>query len=741
MKKVFILLGLLVTLTVQASSNAKLSPWLQMTMAELQSSKAQSTRAEKQVVTYIPVLVASTDGEETIRRHGGVVIDYLEPAYIVLAPVSRLSAMAAEQTIRRIEANAAPKALLDTTVTVIGVSDAWAGQQEGKQSLPQAFTGKGVVTALLDQGFDFQHPMLCDADGKSRFSWFWDMSASNDGSQLGKVYDSAEAVTAAGHTGSVGMPHGNHVAGIMGGSSFGPADRLVHGIAYESEMMGVELDSDSDISYLEQYLTNEPAALSRFIEVEESDAFILVALKAVFEQAEAKGMPCVINMSYGAHCLLLESHDLFSEVLSHMVGPEHPGRIFVAAAGNDGGMDVYRLKKENEPISLTWESESRKVKLLIHMPTAQSDFTLTLGEKGVGSQMDINPRELMEKVKSWDRQAEPDKLPSVSFANEEGDHHDRYTLTYIDQYGSDADSAWVYLTCELGKSGYFATDFEYTLSCDAPVGLQLLMAEQEEYFTPLDMSTSIGRNPYTVASPGSCEPPITVGAMHYRLMVTNLKGERVTNSLMGSKPGQLATLSGCGPTIDGRIKPDVVAPGTSVVSAASKLTEDEMMTNLFVYEDADKHPLAAFSGTSMATPHVTGTIALWLQANPKLTQDDVKEIIRKTSQQPEAGFTEKNNYYGWGQIDAYAGLLEVLGLPTSISSLSTHQPKGVTFRLADDRLYADGAAEGTTVTVYDLKGNTVRQSAIQGGAISTSGLQRGVYAVQLGQAGSTLIRL
>ncbi len=740
MKKLFILLGLFITLTVQASSNAKLSPWLQMKMVKMQSSKMHQARSTSQMVTYIPVLVASTDGEKTIRRHGGVVIDYLEPVYIVLAPISRLSAMAAERTILRIEANEAPKAQLDTTVTITGISDVWAGQQEGRQSLPQAFTGKGVITALLDEGFDFHHPMLCDADGKSRFTWFWDMSADGDGDQYGKIYDSAEAIMALGNT-SVFMPHGNHVAGIMGGSSFGPAERPVRGIAYESEMMGVDLSGDYDENYLKQHLSDEPAALGRFIEFEESDAFILLGLKAIYKQAEAKGKPCVINLSYGSHMMFLESHDLFSEALSHLVGPEYPGRILVVAAGNNGGRDIYRMKKESEPISLTWKSEINSVELLVRIPTAKSDFNLTLGEKGADSKMDLNPRELIEKVKNWDRQAEPDKLPSVTITTEKGELMNNCTLTYIDQYDTGADSALIHLTASFKKYGYYPDDYEYTLSCDAPVGLQLLMAEQEECFTPMDLSTSIGRNPYTIASPGSCEPAITVGAMHYRMMVTNLKGERVTNALMGSKEGQLAAISSCGPTIDGRIKPDVVAPGTSIISAASNKTQSEEMTRLYVYEDADKHPLAAFSGTSMATPHVTGVVALWLQANPKLTQDDVKEIIRKTSHQPEDRFTEKNNYYGWGQIDAYAGLLEALALPSSISTLSTHQPQGVTFRLIDGCLYVEGAAEGTPVTLFDLKGHTVRQSVIQGGAISTTGLQKGVYAVQLGRIGSTLIRL
>ena len=61
--------------------------------------------------------------------------------------------------------------------------------------------------------------------------------------------------------------------------------------------------------------------------------------------------------------------------------------------------------------------------------------------------------------------------------------------------------------------------------------------------------------------------------------------------------------------------------------------------------------------------------------------------------------------------------------------------------MADGVLTADGAEDGTTVTLYSLSGTVVRQATLQGGSVSLAGLQRGVYAVQLGKLGSTLIRL
>jgi hypothetical protein len=68
-------------------------------------------------------------------------------------------------------------------------------------------------------------------------------------------------------------------------------------------------------------------------------------------------------------------------------------------------------------------------------------------------------------------------------------------------------------------------------------------------------------------------------------------------------------------------------------------------------------------------------------------------------------------------------------------------PAGVTFRVENGMLNADGAEDGTSVTLYNLSGTIVRQATLQGGSISLAGLQRGVYAVQLGKLGSTLIRL
>ena len=149
------------------------------------------------------------------------------------------------------------------------------------------------------------------------------------------------------------------------------------------------------------------------------------------------------------------------------------------------------------------------------------------------------------------------------------------------------------------------------------------------------------------------------------------------------------------------------------------------------------------SGTSMSTPAAAGVVALWMQAandmGKKLTCEDIKDIIAHSSDNDD--FTKRSAArFGYGKINAYKGLLYVLGIETSIPTLSKEQPRNVSFRVAGDMVYADGAEDGTSVAIYNLKGVLVRETAVEGGTISTAGLGKGVYAIQLGRLGSTLIR-
>jgi len=169
----------------------------------------------------------------------------------------------------------------------------------------------------------------------------------------------------------------------------------------------------------------------------------------------------------------------------------------------------------------------------------------------------------------------------------------------------------------------------------------------------------------TISSPGSAIKAITVGATDYRM-------------------DYIAPFSSRGPVGYGAnetVKPDVVAPGVSIMSTSHY--------GGYVY----------MSGTSMATPHVAGTVALMLQANSSLTPADVKRILKETSF--DLGKEGEDNSYGAGRINAYR----------AVSSVITLEPKPLV------QLYA-GCAK-----YYHLQNQTVTITAISWNGLPVSGTE------------------
>ncbi len=89
----------------------------------------------------------------------------------------------------------------------------------------------------------------------------------------------------------------------------------------------------------------------------------------------------------------------------------------------------------------------------------------------------------------------------------------------------------------------------------------------------------------------------------------------------------------CGPGGSTAIKPDISAPGVNVRSSMPGGGYGQM------------------SGTSMASPHINGVVALMREANPNLTPEEIKQIIYDTAF--NLGPAGEDNDYGWGMVDAF----------------------------------------------------------------------------------------
>jgi serine protease AprX len=107
--------------------------------------------------------------------------------------------------------------------------------------------------------------------------------------------------------------------------------------------------------------------------------------------------------------------------------------------------------------------------------------------------------------------------------------------------------------------------------------------------------------------------------------------------------------SSCGPTSDGRIKPDVVAVGSSV----------------YVASNIDTAGYFYVQGTSFSCPLTAGVAALVLSAHPTATVMQVINAIRSTARQAPLQTTRPDNLYGWGIIDAMAAINALGSLPAA----------------------------------------------------------------------------
>ena len=708
--------------SAQYADYSKMSSMVRTLTMENRSAMRRSLAMDnRQLCAFVKV---KGEGEQVLNGYGCRTLARFGDIYIASIPIRNLPALSLCKAVSRIEANRGNSISMDTTLLVLGANKV----HEGLPPLPQAFTGRGVVVGVQDIGFDLTHPNFYDASTSHyRISRMWDMlSTDTIGSPfyVGADYTTEEALLQYAHSrDGLIHTHGTHTLGCAAGSGYNTPYR---GVAPESEICLVSNVVSDDIVLIDS------ADYGKYTYATDALGF-----KYLFDYADAVGKPCVVSFSEGSSMDFRGDDQLYYEILDSLTSA--PGHIMVASAGNDGQRISHFRKPAHTP--------SASGQLLTSAPAitfsvkGRGDFSMLFhltGGEGQVADYPLSPQTLLQQ---------PDSLLS-----------DTLFVGGIPYYVT----ATCYNSCFDNNDMVLETvlQTEGGLGMNRLVTVELLGEEDVDFYRGsgyvVPIEPTVGDNSYSIHSPSSAPSVISVGATGYRTGFVNYQGEY--HEYDQGTNGKRSDYSSVGPTFDERIKPDVMAPGTNVISSYSSYYLEAKPDARDIGSDVEHFEFRgrtyawnSNSGTSMSTPIVAGAIALWLEANPMLTTQDVMGVIERTSRHYDPSLTYPNNFYGYGEIDIYAGLLDVLGI-SGIKEISHHQPMGVSFSISPEgMLHITGESlkgQQTTVRVYSVAGtlvSTQRGRAVDGTlTLSLQSLPHGVYAVQVDAPtvkGSTLIRL
>ncbi len=678
MKGKSIVLGAILFMATIATfaGNGKLSAWISMQLLEQPSrQRAASEVAESDMLLTTFIRLAENARSEILTEHGCKVYAQLGDIYIVTVPMSQLEALLSQEEVLRIEANTTCQTTMDSVAKVVNVLPAYQ-----PTSQRQGYTGKGVVLGVMDVGFDLTHPTFYDDKQQSRIKAFWDQLATttdHEAGPVGSIYNTPTAIQTAGcSTDGKMLKHGSHTLGIAAGTGYTTAYR---GIAYDSDLCLVANAVTSDTCFIDKRNYN--------LYTSATDA---LGFKFIFDYAAQQGKPCVISFSEGYTPYMDEDDALYNEFLKRLTGP---GRILVSSAGNEN-VEYTSMEK---PAGMEQAGSFVRVfkdKALYRLLTAGTPTLRLKAYSGVNTV--CSEISLLLDADSWEEQRKTDTL----------------------WVGTDtvAISLTAYTSELINDKTMYQMELTSNRSLDALLPIAMVLEGSEAdvllYGSSRNALTShewdsrwtAAQRRRNVLAPGCLEAPICVGATAWRMDCLNMAGEIISNT-GGGEVGQVAYFSSSGPTLDERLKPEVLAPGKNVISSLSSYylaehpeqTWDLVATSLV---NGRTYPWGVNSGTSMSTPVVAGAIALWLQAKPTLTREEIIDILQKTCNHNDPTLFYPNEYYGYGEIDIEKGLEEVMN---STGIIDVHQT-------ADKAQSADSQ----TKYCYDLQGRRVSKPSKRG---------------------------
>lgn len=593
-------------------------------------------------------------------------------------PLEILPAVASDDRISYIDIANYAWPVLDTSISIVGTD----AVQRGDPPLPHPYDGENVIIGVIDSGIDVSHPDFLNPDGTTRILYLWDQTtpgAPPSGFSYGTEWNQEEinADICTEKDGPAHYGHGTHVAAIV--ASNGVALNLYKGMAPQADLIVVKTDF--------------------------SFTHIVDGVSYVFSRADELDKAAVVNLSLSGQQGPHDDTSLTEQALNELV---KAGRIVVAAASNEGNKPIHvahtladeeiatefvAKNNEDEFVYLDiWYPPPGNLEVAIAGLNKNSDLLTPTSWVTPGQQLwnykftrndttygiiSIDARETANPL-NGDRHV----FIEINNDNQQYDFSSAVITWVLKLRGSGSFDAWI-----CNNNGQFGT-FTGTLA-----GLNFIGGDTEK----------------TVGIPGTASRVVTVGSFTSKNCWTDYNGQ--TWCLKGPPTiGDISGFSSRGPTRDGRLKPELTAPGEVIAAAMSK---DANLETTIPHRVLQGEMHVVFQGTSMATPHVTGAVALLLEHNPQLTPEEVKHLLTITAQTDTHTTALPNNTWGYGKLDAFAALSRLITeVPDEIplpqpQDFVLEQNYPNPFFLSTSR-YNDEYNKGTTIE-FVLRGKAVFQ--------------------------------
>lgn len=691
-----------------ALAQASLSPRTAIAVASptLLKSPAAQAAAEHAASSQLSAYVTIDPARTSWQQLGVTPIAENANTATVRLTLDALRRLAKQQGVEYIQITSGATQMLNLARQEAGTDQIHKGTD-----LPKAYTGEGVVVGVVDAGFDYMHAAFRrPADGALRIKRVWEQSATTlDGASAPAKYgygielNTPELIEKA-QGDSDSNSHGTHVAAIAAGSD-AYKDGAYVGNAPDADIVLVALDLNAS-----------------------TNADISNAVQYIFDYADEVGKPCVVNLSLGNQDGPHDGTSTFDTMTDAMQGP---GRLIVGAAGNHR-TDAFHI---DHTFATADAAPLRTfVKYKVAPSNSVSGGTIEIwGEKGVDFTIDIAAYSTFNKKDARSTTV----YPAEGVTNVDFGKYATGTWKVASEVSPLNGKPHVVLTSALTS---IRNNYAIALTVTPKTAGRVNIWSDNTYLA-LESRDIEGFSAPDAASSTLCEIGgtgkriLTVGSYTTRNEYTTNSGQQAT---LQETVGDLSSFSSYGPTVDGRMKPNITAPGCFIISAVSN---NDASGNLMYAEYNENfgryNQYGYMQGTSMASPFVAGIVATWLQAYPQLTPEQLHEIVQNTARKDSFTATAPDSNWGYGKINALDGLRQCIEKQET-GCVSVAMPFDGTVRIADGNILL-GFARDTqaTLCITSMPGSTLfskqlgKRSAGETLSVAVPQLPKGVYLLSV----------